>query len=66
MEERLRALHAADRAERLGYSVLRWIEDPLKPRTIAGRLRVNPILLVLALLAVLTIATFLFYTLIQP
>lgn len=66
MKERLRELRAEERAERLSHSVLRWIEDPLKPKTVAGRLRVNRILLVLASLVVMTTATFLFFNLVQP
>ena len=66
MVARLRELRAADSAERLGDSVLRWIEDPLQPKTAAGRLRINPLLLLLASLAVLALATFLFFSLVQP
>ena len=66
MAERLRELRAADGAERLRDSLLRWIEDPLKPKTVAGRLRINPILLLMALLAVMTAGTFLFFCLGAP
>ncbi len=66
MVERLRSFHAANNAERLRDSLLRWIEDPLKPQTAAGRLRVNPILVLLASLAVMATGTFLFFSLVQP
>ncbi len=66
MVERLRERRAADRAERIRDSVVRWIEDPLKPRTAAGRLRINPTLLLLASLAVMAIGTFLFFSLVAP
>lgn len=66
MVERLRELRAVNSAERLRDSVLRWIEDPLKPKTAAGRLRINPMLLLLASLAVMATATFLFFSLVQP
>ena len=32
MVERLRSFHAANNAERLREGLLRWAEDPLKPR----------------------------------
>ena len=64
--ERLRSLHVANNAERLRDSLLRSIEDPLKPKTEAGRLRVHPILVLLASLAVMAAGTFLFFSLVQP
>jgi hypothetical protein len=64
--ERLRSFHAADRAERLCPILFRWTEDPLKPKTEAGRLRINPILVLLASLAVLATATFLFFSVLRP
>ena len=66
MVDRLHELRAADRAERLRDSVVRWIEDPLKPKTAAGKLRINPILLLLASLAVMATGTFLFFSLVAP
>ena len=39
------------------------IEDPLRPRTDKGSLRANPILLLLAALAVVAGGTFLFFSL---
>jgi hypothetical protein len=66
MVERLRELGAADRGERIRDSLQRWIENPLKPKTKEGNLRVNPILLLLAALVVLTASTFLFFSLVQP
>ena len=64
--ERLRSLYATNNAERLRDSLLRSIEDPLKPKTEGERLRVNPILVLLALLAVMAAGTFLFFSLVQP
>jgi hypothetical protein len=64
--ERFRSFRATSNAERLRDSLLRWIEDPLKPRTAAGTLRVKPILVLLALLAVMATGTFLFFSLVQP
>ena len=64
--ERLRGFHAATNAERLRDSLLRWIEDPLKPQTAAGSLRVNPLLVLLVSLAAMAAGTFLFFGLVQP
>ena len=64
--KRLRELRAANNGERIRDSVLRWIEDPLKPKTAAGRLRINPILLLLASLAVMATGTFLVFSLVAP
>ena len=64
--ERLRSFHAANNAERLRDCSLRWIEDPLKPRTAAGNFRVNPILVLLVSLGVMATGTFLFFSLVQP
>jgi hypothetical protein len=66
MVGRLRRFHAANNAERLRDSLLRWLEDPLEPQTAAGRLRVNPILVLLVSLAVMAAGTFLFFGLVQP
>ena len=57
-------LRAADCGERIRNSMLRRIEDPLKPKTAAGRLRINPILLLLASLAVMATGTFLVFSLV--
>ena len=58
MVERLRELRAADRGERIPNYVLRWIEDPLKPRTKQGKFRINPILVLLLSLATLAAGTY--------
>ena len=64
--ERLRSFHAANNAERLRDGLLRRIEDPLKPQTATGSLRVKPILVLLVSLAVMAAGTFLFFSLVQP
>ena len=66
MVKRLHELRAAEGGERIRDGVLRWIEDPLKPKTAARRLRVNPILLLLASLAVMATGTFLVFSLVAP
>lgn len=63
--ERLGTFHDADKVERVGRNVLRWIEDPLKPKTKGEKLRVNPILVLLAAMALLATGTFVFFSLVQ-
>ena len=65
LSKRLQNLHAADREAWLGDAFLRWIEDPLKPRSDSGKLRPNRILLVLSALAILAAGTFLFFSVVQ-
>ncbi len=62
MRERLMEYHAHDPEPRLFASLLRQIEDPFRPRDENGRLRLNPILLLLALILVLAAGTFLFFS----
>lgn len=62
---RLREFHEAEGNEQLTKSTLRWIEDPLKPRTADGSLRLNPILVLLIALALLVAATFLLFSLVR-
>jgi hypothetical protein len=52
--------------ERLRNSFLRFIADPLKPRGDKGKLRINPILILLAAMFVLAGGTFLFFSLLRP
>jgi hypothetical protein len=56
---------AADREERLEHRLRRWIEDPLRPRTHRGNLRINPILVLLAVMVLLGLGTFLFFSLVH-
>jgi hypothetical protein len=62
---RLREFQAIDRHERLDELLRRWIEDPLRPKTNTGNLCVNPILVLLAVLALLAGGTFLLFSLVQ-
>jgi hypothetical protein len=62
---RLRSFHAAIRHERFEDALLRWIEDPLKPKTDKGSLRINPIVILLTIIALLAGGTFLFFSFIQ-
>jgi hypothetical protein len=62
---RIQSFHASDRQERLTDAFLRWIEDPIKPKSSEGNHRTNPILILLMVIAVLTGGTFLFFSLVQ-
>jgi len=62
---RLRSFHVANRQERFGDALLRWVEDPLRPKTDKGRLRINPVLILLTMIALLAGGTFLFFSLVQ-
>jgi hypothetical protein len=62
---RLRRFHPTDPEERLRDSLRRWIEDPVKPRTDKGNLRVNGILVLLSAMALLAGATFLLFSFVQ-
>ena len=63
MRERLRQFYAQDIEENLFASLLRRVEDPLKPRTEDGGFRLNPILLLLAVTLAFATGTFLFFSL---
>lgn len=63
---RLRDSCDADPDERLRNGFLRFIADPLKPRGDKGKLRINPILILLTAMFVLAGGTFLLFSLLQP
>ena len=65
MHGRLIDFHMQNRKERIGDVLLVWVEDPLKPRDELGRFRVNPILLLLAIVLALFFGTFLFFSVVQ-
>jgi len=65
MHDRLIHFHMQNPKERIGNVLLMWVEDPLKPRDEHGRLRVNPILLLLAIVFVLAVGTFLLFSMVQ-
>ena len=44
----------------------RVIEDPLRPRNEMGGFRLNPILLLLAVLITFSVGTFLFFSFVNP
>ena len=65
MHDRLIDFHLQNPKERFCDVLLRLVEDPLKPRDEHGRLRVNPILLLLAIVFALVFGTFLVFSMVQ-
>jgi hypothetical protein len=65
MHDRLIDFHLRNRKERIADVLLMWVEDPLKPRDEHGRLRVNPILLLLAIVFALVFGIFLVFSMVQ-
>jgi len=65
MHDRLIDFHLRNRKERIGDVLLMWVEDPLKPRDEHGRLRVNPILLLLAIVFAVVFGIFLVFSMVQ-
>lgn len=65
MANRLHEFHRADGRERLGRAIVRWIEDPLKPKSRTAGLRINPILVLLGSLTAMAAGTFLFFSLVR-
>jgi hypothetical protein len=60
--QRLETFLAQDNQESLGATLLRCIEDPLRPRTRNGRFRLNPILLLLGVLAAIELIAFSYFS----
>jgi hypothetical protein len=65
MHDRLNEFHLRNSKERIGDVLRMWVADPLKPRDERGRLRVSPILLLLAIVFALIFGTFLFFSMVQ-
>jgi len=65
MHDRVVNFYVQNPSERLCDVLVRRVEAPLKPRDEHGRFRVNPILLLLAIMFALVCGTFLFLSLIQ-
>jgi hypothetical protein len=65
MHDRLMDFHRQNPREGLGNELLMYIEDPLKPRVEHGRFRVNPILLLLAVVLALVFCAFLFFSVVR-
>jgi hypothetical protein len=54
-----------DQREKIGELLRHLIEDPLKPKTETGNVRLNRVLVLLAVTALLAAGTFLLFSLIQ-
>ena len=65
MHDRLTDFHRQNPREGLGDVLLMWVEDPLKPRDEHGRLRVSPILLLLAIVFALVFGIFMVFSMVQ-
>jgi hypothetical protein len=65
MHDRLVDFHRQNPREGFGDVLLMWVEDPLKPRDKHGRLHVNPIVLVLAIVFALVFGIFLAFSMVQ-
>jgi hypothetical protein len=65
VHDRLIDFHRQTLREGLGDALLIWAEDPLKPRDERGRFRMNPILLLLAIVLALVLGTFMFFSVVQ-
>ena len=62
MRERLQSYFAQERGDTILASLQHWTEDPLKPRTEKGGFRLNPILLLLAVLITFSACSFLLFS----
>jgi hypothetical protein len=62
---RFRRFDLETRQEQLLDTLRRRIEDPLRPKTNQGSFRINPILVLLAILALLAGGTFLLFSLVH-
>ena len=65
MHDRLIDFHMQNPKERFCDALLRLVEDPLKPRDEHGRLRVNPILFLLAIVFALVFGISLVFSMVQ-
>jgi hypothetical protein len=65
MRDRLMDFHQQNPREGLGNELLLYIEDPLRPRDEHDRFRVNPILLLLAVVLALAFGAFLFFSVVR-
>ena len=66
MRERFQSYFAQKREDTILASLRHWIEDPLKPRTENGGFRLNPILLLLAVLITFSAGSFFFFSFVHP
>ncbi len=65
MHDRVVNFYVQNSSERLCNAFLRLVQNPLKPRDEHNRFRVNPILLLLAIVFALVFGMFLFFSMVQ-
>ena len=65
MHDRVINFYVQNPNERLCDALLRLVQNPLKPRDEHNRFRVNPILLLLAIVFALVCGTFLFFSMVR-
>jgi hypothetical protein len=65
MHDRLIDRYMQNPEERFCDALLRLVEDPLKPRDEQGGFRVNPILLLLAVVLALVFGGFVFFSVVR-
>ncbi len=66
MQSRLSTFLREHPDESLAGNFARWVQDPLKPLTKNGRLRINTLLLILATIMLFVVGAFLFFSFGQP
>lgn len=66
MQARLSTFLGEHPDESLAENVARCVQDPLKPLTENGRLRINTFLLILATIMLFVVGAFLFFSFGQP
>ena len=65
MHDRVVNFYMQNSSEHLCDALLRLVQNPLKPRDEHNRFRVNPILLLLAIVFALVCGTFLFFSMVR-
>ena len=66
MRDRLATYTEQDNQHSPTAILQRLLEDPIRPRTDKGAFRVSPMLLLLTVLSVFSLATFLYFSLVRP
>lgn len=66
MRDRLAIYVEQDPQHSLTAMLRRLVRDPIRPRTDDGRLRISPVLLLLAVLATFSFVSFLYFSLVRP
>jgi hypothetical protein len=66
MRDRLAIYLEQDTGQSLAAMLRRMVEDPIRPRSEAGRFRISPILLLLSVLWAFSLGAFLYFSLGRP